>query len=78
MTFRAVTLGDVCRRARINAGHTQSAAARQLNITQTHLSNVEHGRRGASPTLLRAMASLYGVEADSLWREEPIVRGDAA
>lgn len=53
--------------ARVNAGLTQTEAAKRLNISQNTLIGWEKGRR--YPTLLQArdMSNLYGVPIDEFF-----------
>lgn len=49
------------------AGLGVRESAVQLGISHAHLSNIERGRCGASPGLLKRMAELYGVEMTALF-----------
>ena len=65
-----------CVRARVLAGYSVPQAAARLEKTATHLKNIENGRSGASPAVLKAMADLYGVPMERLVTFE--ADGDAA
>ena len=53
---------------RLLAGFSLAAAARALGCTPSHLSNIEAGRRGASPALIKKSAELYGVPISAIAR----------
>lgn len=54
------------RRRRIEAGLSQTAAAERSGISQSHLSMIERGRKGASAPVLLQIASTYGCEVKDL------------
>lgn len=56
-----------CHRARVLAGLGLRESAIKLECSHAHLSNIERGKCGASPSLLKRMSSLYGVEMTSLF-----------
>jgi len=51
------TLGSEIQRLRSDAGITLRAFARQLGISASHQSDIEHGRRMPSDPLLRSIAN---------------------
>ena len=63
---------DECLRARVHAGLTVTGAALQAGCTRQHLSNIENGKVGASESLIKALADIYGVPMTSLftWVED--------
>lgn len=70
MPIRVRPNSDECVRARVLAGFSVPQAAARLNRTPTHIRNIENGS-GASPSVLKAMADLYGVPMESLVTFEP-------
>lgn len=66
MPLRVRPNPDECVRARVLSGLSIPQAAAALDKTPTHLRNVETGRAGASPALLKQMAALYGVDMQTL------------
>ena len=50
------------RAARINAGLTQSEAAKKLDVSKDSISNWERGRTCPDVSLLKKIESLYGVD----------------
>lgn len=48
--------------ARINAGLTQSEAAKKLNVSKDSISNWERGKTFPDVPLLKKIESLYGVD----------------
>lgn len=62
-----------CTTARIEAGLSQREAARRISedagikVSGAHISAIESGKWGASAGLLKALATLYGVEMSSLY-----------
>jgi transcriptional regulator with XRE-family HTH domain len=62
---RAVEVGRRVAAARLQAGCTQVAAARALNIPQSALARVELGQRYLSFIEALDLAALYGVPASA-------------
>lgn len=50
------------RAARINAGLTQSEAAKKLDVSKDSISNWERGKTFPDVSLLKKIESLYGVD----------------
>lgn len=69
MGFRIKIKTDEIARARVLAGYSIRGASQALGKTSTHISNIEAGRGQPSPSLLKQMAELYGVEMASLFIE---------
>lgn len=46
---------------------TQKAAAKGIGILQTHLSDLELGKRSIHPALLDRLATFYGISIDALF-----------
>lgn len=67
MALRVNARGAECERARILAGFSAPQAAVQLGCTAVHVRNVETNKSGASPSLAKKMAELYGVDMESLF-----------
>lgn len=59
---------DAVRALRIKDGWSLAAFARQVDIAPSHLSNIEAGRRGCSPALLKRMAVALAVPVSALVR----------
>lgn len=57
---------DTLRAMRILAGYSVAAFAQQLGTTPGHISNIEAGRRGASPALIKEMARVLAVPMAAL------------
>ena len=53
--------GHALRAIRERSGLSVSALARQAGTSQPHLSNIEGGRRSASPALVRKLAEVLKV-----------------
>lgn len=58
--FRAIRLKD---------GYSLAACAHALEVTASHLSNIEAGRRGASPALIKKSAVLFGVPMSAITKQ---------
>lgn len=56
--------------ARRSAGLTKSEVARRAGVSLSLISMIESGSRNASPDLIDAMASMFGVPADHLKRRK--------
>lgn len=54
--------GAAIRTIRERSGLTVSQLAREIGIQQPHLSNVENGRRQASPEVLLAIARVLKID----------------
>jgi ribosome-binding protein aMBF1 (putative translation factor) len=60
---KAVTQhGAAIRTIRLIRGHTVAELARRLQITTSHLSNVEHQNKNASPTLIDRIAEVLLID----------------
>lgn len=51
---------------RFLAGWSPSRFATEIGITPSHLSNIESGRRQASPEVIKRMADVLGVPVTAL------------
>lgn len=60
------SLGEVLRAARGERGLKLRAFAKDLDISPTHLSDVENDRRVPSEDLLRAIATRLGLDFDAI------------
>lgn len=71
------TLGEKIKKLRTARGYTQSAFARELDISPGYLSQLEMGLRKPSRDLIGRMADTLGASLDYLLREEkgPSVEG---
>lgn len=58
--------GHALRAIRERSGMSVSELARQAGTSQPHLSNIEGGRRSASPALLRQLAKVLKVPLPAL------------
>lgn len=56
-------IGNEIKVRRVKQGIQQTALAEMLDITQTHLSNIENGRVPGSLKLLLKLRSIFGVQA---------------
>lgn len=65
-------LGERLRIARGDANLTQAAASKALGIARTTLVAIEQGQRQVRIDELRALAKLYGTNANSLLRREAV------
>lgn len=52
--------------ARVNAGLTQSQAAKKLDISKDSLSNIERGRTMPKIDLVKRMEQVYGISYNDL------------
>lgn len=59
---------EAFRAIRIKDGWSLAECARELVVTPSHLSNMEAGRRGASPALIKRAARLFGVPISAITR----------
>ncbi len=61
---------EALRALRLKDGYSIAAFARELGMTPSHLSNVEAGRRGLSPALVKKASQVLAVPMSAiLWRE---------
>lgn len=58
--------GQAVREMRQMLGVEQAELARSCGITQGAMSNIERGKFGASPKVMRAIAERLGVALDSI------------
>ena len=66
MSMETRALGDAIRAARMKKGLTQDALSELLDITPTHLKNIEGSRRKPSVPLLFQMMELLDLSVDAL------------
>ena len=66
MTVAAWDLGNTIRSSRIKKGYTQEALSELLDITPSHLKQMEGGRRNPSVPLLFQMRELLAFSVDAL------------
>lgn len=57
---------ETLRAMRVLAGFSVAAFATELATTPGHISNIEAGRRGASPALIKQMAAVLKVPVAAL------------
>jgi transcriptional regulator with XRE-family HTH domain len=57
-----LTFGRLIRSIRLGEGQSLDTFAKQLGISRTNLSDIEHGRRGVSIERVAAWAKLLGYE----------------
>lgn len=60
---------------RERSGLSVSELARRSGVSQPHLSNIETGRRGTSPAVVRALAHALAVPVLALCAELPTTEG---
>jgi transcriptional regulator with XRE-family HTH domain len=58
---------------RYKAGRTQEELARAVGITSAYLSNVEHGKRVPSPSVMELLAQELSVRTEELWENDGAV-----
>ncbi|MFD0633555.1 helix-turn-helix domain-containing protein [Catenulispora yoronensis] len=61
-----MTIGEALRAARLAAGVSLDAMAPRAHFSKQHLSNVETGKRAASPAVVAAYAEALGVPTETL------------
>ena len=66
MSMETRALGDAIRAARMKKGLTQDALSELLDITPTHLKNIEGSRRKPSVPLLFQMMERLDLSVDAL------------
>lgn len=69
--------GPECRQARILAGLGVRQAADAVGCSHAHISNIELGKVGAGPALMKRMADTYAVPMERLFTFVE-AEGDAA
>lgn len=62
----AATLGQQIRDARIDAGHSLRAVARELDLSPSYMNDIEHDRRVPSEAVLRQLATHLDLDADRI------------
>lgn len=62
MSHRTKLDPERLRRRRIAAGLSQTALAEKAGVNNSHISQVEHGRKGFSPASLGRLATALGCE----------------
>lgn len=65
----SVKIGQNISRLRKENGLTQAEFAEKINVTPTFVSRVERGERMFSPQKLQAVAELFEVSYDALFRD---------
>lgn len=65
--------GPAIRAARYASGLSVQELAANVKASRNHISNIEHGRKGASPRLLKQIAAALGVDANTLVTASPRV-----
>jgi transcriptional regulator with XRE-family HTH domain len=65
--------GTKLRFYRYKAGWTQEELARAIGITSAYLSNVEHGKRVPSPSVMESLAKELSVRTEELWENDSSV-----
>ena len=68
-------IGNEIKVRRVKQGIQQTALAEMLDITQTHLSNIENGRVPGSLKLLLKLRSIFGCLALELFRDRAQASG---
>ncbi|GHV56701.1 hypothetical protein FACS1894216_20820 [Synergistales bacterium] len=58
---------------RYKAGRTQEELARAIGITSAYLSNVEHGKRIPSPSVMESLAKELSVRTEELWESDGVI-----
>ena len=76
MSMETRALGDAIRAARMKKGLTQDALSELLDITPTHLKNIEGSRRKPSVPLLFQMMELLDLSVDALVFQSRCLRMD--
>lgn len=64
---RPSTLGQLLRRARVEAGESLKSSGPQLGVSYTYLSKIENDVVAPSSDLLARLASRYSVDKDELF-----------
>lgn len=60
--------GEVLRALRLKDGWSIAEFAREIELTPGHVSNIEAGRRGCSPKVIKRMAEVLAVPMSVLVR----------
>lgn len=63
---------------RYRSGRTQDELARAVGVTSAYLSNVEHGKRVPSPSLMEELARALSVKVEDLWDSDAVIPKDEA
>ena len=63
------------RRIRLERGVTQEALSHESGVMQSHLSEIEAGKRNASVDVIGAIALALGVPVGALFEEQPNLSG---
>ena len=61
-----ISVGQRIARARLDKGYSQAMLAEKANISISHLSNIERGRKSLSAEVLLRIAEALQVSADSV------------
>ena len=69
-------IGNEIKVRRVKQGIQQTALAEMLDITQTHLSNIENGRVPGSLKLLLKLRSIFGCRLEDLECDEAPVKAN--
>ena len=64
--------GEGLRAIRILAGWSVARFAQEIGIAPSHVSNIEAGRRQASPEVVKRMADTLGVPTSTLLKPKAI------
>ena len=64
--------GRALRRLREDAGHTQAALARRIDVSPGYLNQIEHDQRPLSPRVLQRVCTEFGVAADRFGATEDL------
>lgn len=67
-------LAQNLRRIRIECGVTQERLSHESGVTQSHLSEIEAGKRNASVDLIGALALALRVPISAFFEEKPDIR----
>ena len=71
--MQSTILGNNLRKCREAMGLTQSEVAAFLQIEQSYVSKIEAGERSLSTLMLDKLSVLYGVAAEKLASELPVI-----
>jgi len=66
------------RALRLKDGYTGASFARACGMDRSHLANIESGRNGCSPALIREMARVLGVPISAIAAPPPAKADDEA
>lgn len=69
LTFDKEALGQKIRNIRMQKNLLVHELAEKLNISPTHMSNIEHGRANTSIELILSIANFFAVSLDELFQD---------